>query len=88
MEMERCHFWLGRFRNQADVNAYLKETVPYPKDGPISRFAADQSKQFYDHDWVFAEFSKAGDLGAILTKIRAPANTRAAVLAAAAALDF
>lgn len=88
MEMERCHLWLARFADRAEVDDYFEEVVPYPEDRPISLFAADQGKRFYDHDWVFAEFHPGGDLGAILEAIRAPAGTREAVLAAAAALGF
>lgn len=88
MEMERCHLWLGRFRDRTEVDDYFEEIVPYPEDAPISRFAADQGKRFYDHDWVFVEFDEAGDLDAILSTIRAPAVTRAAVLAAAGSVGF
>ena len=87
MEMERCHLWLASFRDRAEVEDYFRERVPYT-DAPISRFAADQGKRFYDHDWVFTEYNEAGDLDAILAAIRAPAGTRAAVLAAAGALGF
>ena len=85
--MERCHVWLARFADRAAVDAYFEEVVPYPEDGPISPFAADQGERFYDHDWVFAEFDAGGDLGALLDTIRAPAGTRDAVLAAAAGFE-
>lgn len=88
MEMERCHLWLASFRDQAEVDDYFEEIVPYPEDAPISQFAADQVTRFYDHDWVFAEFHRASDLGVILESIRAPACTREAVLAAATKVDF
>ena len=88
MEMDRCHLWLGRFADLAEVDAYFEEAVPYVEDAPISPFAAGQRKRFYDHDWVFAEFHPGGDLNAILETIRAPAATREAVLAAAAMLGF
>ena len=88
MEMDRCHFWLGRFTDQAEVDDYFEETVPYPEDAPINLFAADQGKRFYDHDRVFAELHAGGDLGAILDAVRAPAGPRAAVLAAAARVGF
>jgi hypothetical protein len=86
--MERCHLWLARFIDRAEVGDYFEEIVPYPEDRPISLFTADQGKRFYDHDWVFAEFHAGGDLEAILDAIRAPADTRGAVLAAAAGLGF
>jgi hypothetical protein len=86
--MKRCHFWLGRFNDMAEVDDYFEEIVPYPNDAPISQFASDQGKIFYDHDLVFAEFHESADLGAILESISAPAETRDAVLAAASKLDF
>ena len=88
MEMERCHLWLGRFADRAEIDDYFEEVVPYPEDAPISLFAADQGKRFYDHDWVFAEFHPDGDWAAILDAIRAPAETREAVLAAVARVGF
>jgi hypothetical protein len=88
VEMERCHLWLGRFSDRTEVDDYFEEEAPYPEDRPISLFAADQGKRFYDHDWVFAEFRESGDLHAILGAIRAPDATREAVLRAAAALGF
>lgn len=87
MEMERCHLWLARFRDEAEVEDYLREPDVYT-DEPISRFAADQGKRFYDHDWVFVEFDEAGDLDAILRAIRAPVGTRNAVLEAAGGVGF
>jgi hypothetical protein len=87
VEMERCHLWLASFRDRAAVEDYFRERVPYT-EAPISRFAADQGKRFYDHDWVFAEFHEDGDLDAILAAIRAPTVTRAAVQAAAAVLGI
>lgn len=80
--MERCHLWVARFADRAEVDRYFEEVIPYPEDGPISLFAAGQGERFYDHDWVFVEFDENGDLMAILDTIRAPAETRAAVLAA------
>ncbi len=88
MEMERCHLWLARFADRVEVDDYFEEAVPYSEDRPISLFAADQGKRFYDHDWVFAEFDPVGDLRAILDAIRAPAGTREAVLTAAARAGF
>jgi hypothetical protein len=86
--MERCHLWLGRFNDRSEVDDYFEEVVPCPADAPISLFAADQGKRFYDHDWVFAEFHEGGDLCALLDAIRAPASTREAVRAPAGAIDF
>jgi hypothetical protein len=86
--MDRCHLWLARFSDREEVSEYLEEVMPYPEDRPISLFAADQGKRFYDHDWVFAEFDAAGNLGVILDTIRAPAATRQAVLAAAERIEF
>ena len=88
MEMERCHFWLARFRDYAEMDEYLREIVPYPDDGPISRFAADQGQCFYDHDFVFAEFDEGRDLEAILRLIRAPNATSAAIVAIAQGMAF
>ena len=86
--MERCHLWLASFADRAEVDDYFQEIVPYPEDRPISRFAADQGKRFYDHDWVFSEFHPDGDLRALLGTISAPAGTREVVLAAAIRLGF
>lgn len=88
VEMEHCHLWLARFADRAEVDDYFEETVPYPDDAPINRFAADQGERFYDHDWVFTEFREDGDLGMILETVRAPAGTGDAVRAAAAVLGF
>jgi hypothetical protein len=88
MTMERCHLWLGWFRDRAEVDDYFEEVVPYPEDSLINLFAADQGKRFYDHDWVFAEFHEGGDLSAILESIRAPAVTRDVVLIAATTVGF
>jgi hypothetical protein len=88
MEMERCHFWLARFPDRTKLDDYLRETIPYPEDGPISRFAADQHQKFYDHDFVFAEFDEGGDLQAILRLIQAPDPTSATIIASAQQMSF
>jgi hypothetical protein len=88
MDDRRCHIWVGWFNDQTELDDYFEEVVPYPEDAPISLFAADQGKRFYDHDLVCGAFDLNGDLGALLDTFRAPAGTRAAVLAAAAAVGF
>lgn len=85
--MNRCHIWLARFPGRDEAAEYLRDAVVYT-DAPISRFAADQGKRFYDHDWVFVEFDEAGDLDALLRTIQAPEDTHAAVVASAASVGF
>lgn len=87
MEMERCHFWLAQFRDKSQAIEYLRDADVYT-DAPISQFAADQGKRFYDHDWVFVEFDEAGDLNSMLSTINAPSITRDAVLARVQGVGF
>lgn len=47
--------WVGHFPSQSDFDAYLVESSK-DDDEPISRFAADQGTNFYDHDFVEASF--------------------------------
>jgi hypothetical protein len=88
MEMERCHFWLARFRDQSQIDDYFQEPDVYSEREPISKFAADQGKRFYDHDWVFVEFDEGGDLNTILRTIGAPKGTWEALLEAAKVKRF
>lgn len=61
MAMETSHFWLGLFTSEEQLDAYFEEQYEND-DAPISRFAADQGKMYYDHDWVECGFDESGDL--------------------------
>lgn len=74
MEMDRCHFWLARFRDQQQIDEYFREEYG-DDDKPISLFAADQGQTFYDHDRVFVEASDTGNLRDLLRKVQVPEAT-------------
>ena len=76
MEMERCHFWLARFRDEELLESYFAEPNEYSDREPINHFARDQHKTFYDHDFVFVEFDADGRLEQLCELIRLPAKTR------------
>lgn len=76
MEMERCHFWLARFRDEDSLESYFAEPDEYVDVEPISQFAGDQNKTFYDHDLVFAEYDGDGRLAQLCELIGLPADTR------------
>lgn len=60
--------WVGQFRNQADFDSYMRETINRADDVPISQFAAEQHELFYDPDFVEASFHKTpGDFAKIIT---------------------
>lgn len=80
MQMDRCHFWLARFRDEHAVEQYFAEPDEYVEGEPISQFARDQHKRFYDHDFVFAEFDPNGQLELLCHRIRLPAETRRKLL--------
>jgi hypothetical protein len=88
MEMERCHLWLGQFRDREQIDGYFLERGRFLPDEPISLFARDQGKRFYDHDWVFFAFNAESDLERILGDARVPEATRHIIRASAGELDF
>lgn len=62
MLINDAHVWIGKFESEDSLEEYMEETYHEEiEDGPISRFAADQKENWYDHDLVYAEF--CGDVG-------------------------
>ncbi len=76
MNLDRCHFWLARFRDEESLESYFAEPDEYFDGEPINQFARDQNKTFYDHDFVFAEFDADGRLDHLCDRIQLPAETR------------
>lgn len=74
--------WVGYFPTEADLDAYLEES-DRGDDEPISRFAADQAADFYDHDFVEASFHKQpGDFAQLIAGHSAEKSYFAAASAA------
>ena len=49
--------WAGRADSEDRWLDYLRETITDDDEDPISEFAADQREPFYDHDFLYTEFS-------------------------------
>jgi len=77
--------WVGRFPSREAADAYFAEAYPEgdDEDLPISPFAADMGKVFYDHDFVERAYldPPAADFAAAL----APHSWSSSYLAVAAA---
>jgi hypothetical protein len=59
MFINDAHIWIGLFDSQKRLDKYMEEEYGDGNDDePISEFAKDQKASFYDHDLVYAEFSK------------------------------
>jgi hypothetical protein len=87
MALKDAHVWVGRFKSQKELDAYLEEAFDEDDDdAPISRFAADQGVGFYDHDLVYAEFLKGATPRALIECWGFPAKATEKVVAAVEAL--
>ena len=58
MLINDAHIWIGLFDSQKRLDKYMEEDYGDDEEDPISEFGRDQKVSFYDHDLVFAEFSK------------------------------
>ena len=58
MLINDAHIWIGLFDSQKRLDTYMEEEYGDDEDEPISEFGRDQKASFYDHDLVYAEFSK------------------------------
>ena len=87
MAIKDAHVWVGRFKSQKALDAYMEEVLDEgDDDAPISRFAADQGVGFYDHDLVYAEFQKGATPAALIGCWGFPEEAAATVVKAVEAL--
>ena len=86
--MDQCHFWIARFRDRQQMESYFEEVEREELEDPMNRFAADQGKAFYDHDFLFAELNEIEDLQAILQGAHVPEQTQQIILELAEKQDF
>ncbi len=82
-----AHVWIARFASEDDLDEYMEETFADENDDsedveepPISRFAADQGEQFYDHDMVYAQFHAQPDARTLIEGWGFPDDAIEAVL--------
>jgi len=67
MMMKSVHLWLGAFASQKRLDQYLEYTRDEDDDeSPINEFAADQSEDHYDHDWMEAIYEQGSSIKTLL----------------------